>query len=52
LENPSFEVREIRRRIPIDIKRITNEDPPKEMKGSGIPFVGKSPQATPMLMSA
>ena len=31
---------------------ITSDDPPKEMKGSGIPVTGSSPMTAPMLMTA
>ena len=31
---------------------ITSDDPPKEMKGRGIPVTGRTPMTAPMLMTA
>jgi hypothetical protein len=39
-------------KIPIAASVGTNDDPPYEMNGNGIPFVGKSDNTTLMLKSA
>ena len=43
---------EIFSKIPTDRRVIKIDDPPDEIKGSGIPFVGRSPNTTLILTNA
>ena len=38
--------------MPTAARVITSDDPPKEMKGSGMPVTGSTPMTAPMLITA
>ena len=40
------------RRIPIDVRVKTNDEPPKLINGSVIPVMGRIPTATPIFIIA